>query len=112
MNYTKWNTIAAGEDRNLKRIFELEMNKLYKIEYIRKTKTKYGDKVKVGLEGKLFCYLPVKLSEALLADNEAGMLEVDEEVKNATIGLQRLPQRGRLHPVAFVRLLPDDFQDE
>ena len=112
MNYTKWNAIAKGEERIKKRISELEMDRTYRIESIQKTTTKYGDKVTVGIEGMVFCYLHVKLCEALLADDEAGIREIDAEIKNASVSLRRLPPWGRLIPVEFVRNLPNDFDVE
>ena len=114
MDYTKWNTVAKGEERTMKRISELELGRLYEIENIRKTSTKYGDKVTVGLEGKIFCYLPAKLSEALLENDGAGLLEFEVELQNVTVRLRRLPARGRFNPVEFVRDLPglDDLENE
>ena len=61
MDYTKWNKIGRGEDRSVKKITELELDRLYRIESIRKTSTKYGEKVTICLEGNIFCYLPAKL---------------------------------------------------
>ena len=95
----------------MKKISELEMNRKYKIEYIQRTETNDGDMLTVGLEGKIFCYLPTHMSKVLLANGEAYMREVDVEVQTATLGLRRLPQHGRIYPVS-VRIVPNDCQDE
>lgn len=114
MNFNKWNTIAKGEQRNMKRISELELHRQYAIEGIQKTTTKYGDKVTVCLEGNIYSYLPAKLSDAMLKDDEAGLKEFREELAVSTIKLRRLEPRGRYNPVEFLRNLsvPDiDFND-
>lgn len=107
MDFSKWNKIAKGEQRNLKKCSELEVGKLYLIEDIRKTTTKYGDKVTVNLEGDIYCYLPVKLSEALLDNDQAGLLGMQAELQTGPINLRRFEARGRLIPVEFVPDVPD-----
>ena len=76
MDFNKWNTIGKGEQRTLKKISELEIDRTYVLQSIQRTVTKYGDKITVGLQGNIYCYLPAKLSEALLANDEAGLKEV------------------------------------
>lgn len=107
MDFNRWNRIAHGESRTMKRISELAMNRLYRIEGIQKTITKYGEKITVNLEGKIFCYLPAKLSEALLSEEEVGLLEVQAELKIGPINLRRLEPIGRSNPVEFVPDIPD-----
>lgn len=51
MDFNRWNTVGRGEERSLKKISELVVNQPYRIEDIRKTTTKYGEKVTVSLEG-------------------------------------------------------------
>lgn len=105
MDFNRWNTIAKGEQRNLKKISDLELGRTYLVEGIQKTTTKYGLRITVGLEGNIYCYLPAKLSEALLAQEDAGLLEVKAESERGGVGLQRLPQRGRFNPVEFVPII-------
>lgn len=112
MNFTKWNLIARGEQRNMKRISELELGRAYAIESIQKTTTKFGEKVIVCLEGNFYSYLPAKLSEALLNDDEAGLKEIREELSLSTVKLRRLESRGRYNPVEFVRNLNLDVNFE
>lgn len=107
MDFNKWNKIGKGEQRNLKSCSELEVGRLYRIENIRKTTTKYGDRVTVNLEGNIFCYLPAKLSEALLENDQAGVIGMQAELQNGPINLRRFEARGRLIPVEFVPDLPD-----
>lgn len=105
MDFNKWNSFGKGEQRTLKKVSDLEINRTYLLQCIHKTITKYGNKITVGLEGDIYCYLPAKLSEALLANDEAGLQEVKEEQEKGTVGLRRLPQRGRFNPVEFVPLI-------
>ena len=109
MDFSKWNKIAKGEDRTMKRVSELEMDRVYRIEDVRKSTTKYGDKVIACLEGNIYSYLPAKLSEALLAEDEIGLIELGDEVRNTLVGLRCLPPRGRMNPVEFLKKnLPED----
>ena len=108
MDFTEWNTIAKGEHRNMKRISELEINKAYVIENIHQVTTKYCSKVTVALEGNIYRYLPARLSDALLKDNEAGLTEIREELAVSTVKLRRLEPRGRYNPVEFLRNLDLD----
>lgn len=107
MDFNRWNQIARGESRTLKRISELAMDRLYRIEGVHKTTTKYGEKITVNLEGKIFCYLPAKLSEALLSEQEVGLRELQSELKIGPVNLRRLEPRGRSNPVEFVPDIPD-----
>ena len=62
---------VANNLRTLKKISELQIDHLYIIEGIRKTTTKYGDKVVVELEGHIYCYLPARVSKELLTNDDA-----------------------------------------
>lgn len=107
MNYNKWNKIGKSEPRTLKKISELELNRLYIIEEIRQITTKYGEKVTVSLEGDIYCYLPAKLSTALLEKEEEGMKEIQQELTQSVVYLRRLEGRGRANAVEFVGSQPD-----
>lgn len=102
MDFNKWNKIARGEERTLKKISELEIGKAYQLEEIHKTPTKFGDKVTVCLTGKIYCYLPAKLSSSLLADEEAGVLEIINALKDGELFMRRLTPRGMFNPVEFI----------
>lgn len=112
MDFARWNTIARGEQRNLKKISELTEGRVYILSDIQKTTTKYGEKITVGLaEEKTYCYLPSKLSEALLKGDEEGFQEIRNQLESGAVGMRRLPQRGRFNPVEFVPINEDDSQD-
>lgn len=111
MNFARWNRIGRGEERTLKKISELEVHQRYRVEDIRKTPTKYGDKVTVCLVGKIYCYLPAKLSELLLAEEEVGLIEIQTQLTKEPIYLRRLEPRGRFNPVEFLPEVPEDMPD-
>ena len=113
MDFNKWNTIGKGEQRTLKKISELEIDRTYVLQSIQRTATKYGDKITVGLQGNIYCYLPAKLSDSLLANDEAGLQEIRKEQEKLSVGSRRLPQRGRFNPVEFVPLVVEmpNFED-
>lgn len=108
MNYNKWNKIGKSEPNTLKKISDLELGQLYVIREIRKTMTKYGEKVTVSLDGDVYCYLPAKLSHALLQNQEEGMKEIQQELAQGVLHLRRLEGRGRANAVEFVGSNPDD----
>lgn len=112
MDFSKWNLIAKCEPRNLKKISELEIGQLYIIEDIKKYITKYGDKVAVNLEGNIYAYLPAKLSDALLKNEEAGVKEVQEELTKTGMYLRRLESHGRSNAVEFVSFSPEPSFDD
>ena len=107
MDFNRWNRIAKGEQRNLKKVADLEVDRLYRIENICKTTTRYGEKITIGLSGNIYCYLPAKLPEALLSNDEAGLKEIETELRNGPVNLRRFESRGKLTPIEFVPDLPD-----
>lgn len=108
MDYNKWNKIGKSEPRTIKKISELELHQPYVIEEIREIMTKYGQKVTVSLEGDIYCYLPAKLSHALLQNEAGGLKEIQQEMAKNIIHLRRLEGRGRANAVEFVGSHPDE----
>lgn len=107
MNLEKLNAIGrAKEQRTVKALSELELDQLYLIENIRKANTKFGEKIIVDLENKIYCYLPARVGKELLANNEEGLIEFKEQLEVSNISMRRL--KGRWNPVEFVITLPDD----
>lgn len=109
MDLRKLNAIAkGGSSRILKRVSDLQFNQIYLIEGVNKTNTKYGEKVTINLEGNIYCYLPVKVSEELLADEGSSLNELQENIQRFSIGIRRLEPRGRYNPIEFIMPQPEN----
>lgn len=63
------NTLAKSPALPIKSLKELELNKQYVINDVKKVSTKYGEKVKLTLENSFGVYLPCKVNN-YLTDNE------------------------------------------
>lgn len=97
----------GGAKRALKKISELEFDRVYVIESVHKTVSKFGPQVTVNLEGDIFCYLPRKVSDSMLENGEINFIEFKEQLNSVTVGLKRLPNLGRYHPVEFLIIEPE-----
>lgn len=107
MDFQRLNNLAKGY--TCVPISELNLDKQYAIENIRKVKTtEYGEKVVVDLEGDIFSYLPRRISLDLLANDEKGLKQFQEQLEFSNILFRRLPGRGRWNPVEFITVFPDD----
>lgn len=88
MNLEKLNTIAKGEA--CIPITDLVQDQLYVIQNIRKVKTtNWGEKIVVDLEGDKYSYLPVRISKDLLANNEEGLKEFQDQLEVSTVSIRR-----------------------
>lgn len=115
MNFEKLNTIAKGDQRTVKKIADLQLNRLYEIEHIRKSHTtNYGDKVVIDITDekneKVYCYLPKRVGESLLANGGEELKEFQSQMEVGTIRIRRL--EGRWNPVQFVSEFPDAENSE
>ena len=100
--------VAKSGLRSVKKISELDLDRLYSIEGIRKSTTKYGDKVVVNLEGNIMCYLPARVSKELLSDEEAGLVDFEALLQSTSVSLRRLD--GPYNSIEFVVNLPEDAE--
>lgn len=66
--FAKLNAVAMNL-KTLKKISDLEINRCYIVEAVKKVVTKYGEKIIVELENNIYCYLPARVSKELLANN-------------------------------------------
>lgn len=110
MNFEKLNMVAKGDQRTVKKIVDLELDRLYEIERIRKSHTSYGEKVVIDIKDEkgqnVFCYLPKRVGELLLADEEGGLKEIQSQMEVCSVSIRRI--KGRYNPVEFVIQLPDE----
>ena len=110
MDLQRLNDAAKGDTCVL--MAELDKDKQYVILAIRKVKTRdYGEKLVVDLEGKIFSYLPGRLSVDLLANNEEGLKRFQEQLTFSQVLMKRLQGRGRWQPVEFIIVSPDDHSN-
>lgn len=91
---------VANNLRTLKKISELQINRLYIIEGLRKITTKFGEKVIVELEDHVYCYLPARVSKELLANDEAVFKDFQTRLETTSVSLRRLD--GPYNPIEFV----------
>lgn len=103
----KINAIARGNQRSLIKISDLEINHPYVIENMRKIKTQFGVKVIVELESDIYCYLPSRVSKALLENEEEGLTEFKERLTLAPTYLRRTKEAD-YNPIEFLIALPND----
>ena len=99
MDFDSLNNVARGSQRNLKKISELELNCPYSIERVVKVTTKYGPKVTANLEGSEDCYLPCRVSNELLANDEEQLKTFQDRLKTHFVTVQRI--EGRWNPILF-----------
>lgn len=102
----KINSVAMGNQRELRKISDLEIDQVYVIEDIRKIKTQYGEKVIVELESNIYCYLPSRISKALLENGEECLIEIQERLTVTPVSLRRL--KGEYNPIEFLLTLPEE----
>lgn len=100
MDFSKLNVVARSGLRDLKRIFELELNRLYEIEEVKKVMTKYGEKFVVYVKDNMICFLLTRVSNELLSDKEAGLIEFQERLTTTLVSLRRLD--GPYNSIEFV----------
>lgn len=101
-----------GEQRKVRKISDMEVNHLYAIEDIKDVTTTFGRRVILNLENDEFCYLPTRVSKAMLKNDEAGLKEFQERLEVANVSIRCLPGRlGRSWPINFLVTLPDDPLD-
>lgn len=91
---------VANNLRTLKKISELQINRLYIIEGLRKITTKFGEKVIVEIEDHVYCYLPARVSKELLANDEAAFKDFQARLETTSVSLRRL--EGSYNPIEFV----------
>lgn len=108
MDINKLNKVALEGNGLLKRMSELKIGQLYRIESIQKTKTTYGDKVTVNLEDGSFTFLPSHVSKELLDNAEAGLQDFQEKLTSNSISFRRFQPLGKLNPIEFVISLPQE----
>lgn len=65
------NALAKTPSLPTKSLKELEVNKQYAINDVRRTFTKYGEKVKLTLEDSFIVYLPSKVNKYLVENQES-----------------------------------------
>lgn len=65
------NALAKTSSLPVKSLKELELHKQYAINDAKKGLTKYGEKVKLTLENSFIVYLPFKLNNYLIENQEA-----------------------------------------
>lgn len=105
----KFNNLGKGNPRNNRKISDMVVNHLYKIEGARKTKTAFGEKVVLDLENNEFCFLPARFTEKMLDDEESGLKEFQDSLRDVSQSIRRLPGKlGRSWPIDFV---PNDDAD-
>ena len=59
------NKVKLANEFERKKIYELELNKSYEITFAKVMKTKFGNSVLLGLDGKVSTFLPKKYSELI-----------------------------------------------
>ena len=106
MDFRKLNSIAKLKRRTLRKISDLDLEVDYNIENIRKVATKYGEKVVVDLEENSCCYLPHRVSNELLSEDERGFQGFKEQLKESTVKLRRLD--GQWNPIRFIVAGPQE----
>lgn len=100
MDLSKINSLAKCVPRNITKISDLVIGKIYVVEDMRKIKTQYGEKIIVDLENNLYCYLPARVSRALLLNDEEGLKNFQLQMKKITYGLKKL--EGEYNPIEFI----------
>ena len=84
MDFSKLNAIARGLPTM--RVTDLDVNRRYLMTRIKKVHTSYGDKIVIELDSEMQVFLPVRISETLIAD--VGMFQdMDKSVLNREIVL-------------------------
>lgn len=101
MDFVKLNSIAKCSQRQILKISELVEDRLYSIEDIRKINTQFGEKVIVDLESNTYCYLPARVSKALLQNNEEQLMHFQKELKKSPYSLRKL--EGDFTPIEFLK---------
>lgn len=66
----------------------------------------------MDFEGGAYSYLPLRISKDLLAGNEEGLKEFQEQLEISIVSMHRLKPRGTFHPMEFLITLPDDPEQE
>ena len=72
-----------------KRLRDFEENKLYKLSKIKQVQTKFGKKIVIELDKSFDIFLPSKLNNLLLEDNNAHT-KINEEIEKNTLQMKYL----------------------
>ena len=80
MDVTDLNRIALLQEAQLelKKVADLEVGKLYQLSNIRKVKTRFGDRIIIGIEGTFSVFLPARLTDRVTSTFD-NLLEAVEE---------------------------------
>ena len=101
MDISKLNKTALNKDFvPSKKLSELELNKIYEINDIKKAKTTYGIRFFVIIENKFTVFLPQRVAK-LLQEDESLYLETREACKNGGLAMQY--SGGRYNLIEFVK---------
>lgn len=107
MNFDQLNEIAMGANRTKVKFADLIENQLYEIESVRMVKTKaYGYKVIADLPDETFVFLPKRVGDRLLDNNEFGLKKFQSKLCESKIHLRRLA--GSWNQMEFVVIPPEE----
>ena len=70
MDFSKLNAIARGGFLPTKRLVDLTKGQRYMVTNMKEVTTKYGEKVVTELESEFDVFMPNRVSEALLQDDD------------------------------------------
>lgn len=56
----------------------------------------------------IYNYSSTQVSQKLLADNEAGLVEFQQKLRVPKMAMRRFPPKGFLMPIEFIIILPND----
>ena len=101
MDFSKLNKTALNKDfLPPKKHSEVELNKIYEINDIKKARTTYGMRFFVTIENKFTVFLPQRMPK-LLQEDESLYLETREACTNGGVAMQYLG--GRYNLIEFVK---------